>query len=755
MNLFLSLKSFQYKHPTLAAAYFFGVLSLLFLLPSIVLGHYFINVDIFSSLYLDTTGQILPWHKLARELILHGRLPLWNDFSGMGLPLLANMQSAVFFPLSWPFYLLPFKLAVFLHVFLKLFFAGFFTYLFLDSFKLRWVSKILAGCLFAFSGAFMIWPQWSLSNVVMLLPLFLWTVTKMFETRQIKYFIYFSLLTALGFFAGHPHTFFYIYVFVLVYLVFYFIWTYKSRRDFLLLGMSGFAGLLGGVMATVILWPFLEYLNLSANIAYRSSFDINPFFLTKNLFISNLIPDFFGNPGYRNFSYLLVPNYSEITMGYVGLVGLLLALFVIFKKTKNPLEWFFSLTPVCLFVLIYNVNPIYNWVNKLPGFSWNYNNRLLYLWAFSLAILAAYGLEMILDRRLKVNKILLYSGGVLLVGLGLFYLNHKPTLFTQTAFTWSIISRWQLVFLVIFVGQLIFSTLLVIWARKSPRFAIILLVFVFLETGLHGLIFNRTTPVNKFYPVTPVLSYLQKNYPVDFYRTFVYGHVFLPNFGTWYGFNELPDYDVIYLVSNKKLKKQIAEFNYSPEYTFDQPNFSALKFFSTKYLLYPPAEGQKLLDLKLPNLKLIKTDEHYWLFGLDWVLPRVFLYSNNKVDNLNLAILDLMKTPQLSKIQTVDKFSYNSSGEINIEYSSASEKYLITTDNYMPGWQVSLGKSVLPVEDVGGMRAVKVPAGKHRLTMIYRPKSVVMGSRISLLTEIVVISLLVLVNKKQLALPKT
>ncbi|NPV86418.1 MAG: YfhO family protein [Anaerolineae bacterium] len=48
--------------------------------------------------------QFIPWRSYAFQLLSEGQIPLWNIFNGMGAPLLANYQSAIFYPPSWLLY---------------------------------------------------------------------------------------------------------------------------------------------------------------------------------------------------------------------------------------------------------------------------------------------------------------------------------------------------------------------------------------------------------------------------------------------------------------------------------------------------------------------------------------------------------------------------------------------------------------------------------------------------------------------------
>jgi hypothetical protein len=49
--------------------------------------------------------QFIPWQALAAQIISSGQIPLWNPYNGLGAPLLANYQVALFYPLNWPLFL--------------------------------------------------------------------------------------------------------------------------------------------------------------------------------------------------------------------------------------------------------------------------------------------------------------------------------------------------------------------------------------------------------------------------------------------------------------------------------------------------------------------------------------------------------------------------------------------------------------------------------------------------------------------------
>src|SRR5665811_1332545 len=58
----------------------------------------------------DPVRQQYPWKNLSIDLLKKGELPLWNQYSFSGYPLLANFQSAVLYPLNFLFFIFNFPL---------------------------------------------------------------------------------------------------------------------------------------------------------------------------------------------------------------------------------------------------------------------------------------------------------------------------------------------------------------------------------------------------------------------------------------------------------------------------------------------------------------------------------------------------------------------------------------------------------------------------------------------------------------------
>ena len=55
----------------------------------------------------DILDYVYPHRSYAAEALRNGRIPFWNPYLFMGVPFLANPQSAVLYPLHWPLSWLP------------------------------------------------------------------------------------------------------------------------------------------------------------------------------------------------------------------------------------------------------------------------------------------------------------------------------------------------------------------------------------------------------------------------------------------------------------------------------------------------------------------------------------------------------------------------------------------------------------------------------------------------------------------------
>jgi hypothetical protein len=133
-------------------------------------------------------------------------VPLWNPHVMAGRPFVANAQSALFTPFTWPALVLPFWWSLGVIAALKLFCAALGTYLLARALRTPFAGALLAGAAFAFSLAFVVWLSWPLSSVWAWLPwlyLGVWEVARRPGPLPVAGL---AAVVALQFFGGHPES---------------------------------------------------------------------------------------------------------------------------------------------------------------------------------------------------------------------------------------------------------------------------------------------------------------------------------------------------------------------------------------------------------------------------------------------------------------------------------------------------------------------------------------------------------------------
>jgi hypothetical protein len=77
---------------------------------------------------------------------------------------------------------------------------------------------------------------------------------------------------------------------------------------------------------------------------------------------------------------------------------------------------------------------------------------------------------------------------------------------------------------------------------------------------------------------------------------------------------------------------------------------------------------------------------------------------------------------------------------VEIETSAPQERLLVLTDSYYPGWTARVDGALTEILRANGLyRAVRVPAGSHRVEFEYRPASLRWGAWISLVSCVVLV----------------
>lgn len=723
----------------------------------------------------DVIKELIPWKKFAVESLKRGQIPFWNPYNFSGNPLLANFQSGVFYPATILFLLLNFESAWSIYIIIAPLFASFFTYLFLRRLKLSKESSIFGGLVFAFSSYSTVWMEYgNIGHTFVWLPLLLYFSDKLLEKISVRNFSGIVLSSLAAILAGYIQGAFYIYLIAFLYFVMKGVETKKLK-------ISSFTFYVLSLLLPIGLSAFqiLPTLELFSH-ASRGNYDLSQIQQMLNplyYLITVIVPDFFGNPAARN--YWFGGTYIE-RVSYFGLIPIILAVFGIlsfFKKIEIKIFSFLFLGSLIFSTDLFVTRFFY--LLPIPVLSTTVATRILSVFAFSGAVLAALGLEHFLSGKNK-KRFYYIVGALFLFLLTLFLL----TVLNSTP-EFKIAQRN----LIIPIVTLFLFIVLSIFKSIKQNFKNILIVGIFLITFADLFYyFQKITPFAPgefLYPATPVTSYLRKNQGIDRSWGYGTGHIesnfqtFEKNFSTD-GNDPLHIKEYTELVSASSngrvpLVLPRPDANIAPGFSKEdlrdnQYRQKMLNIVGVKYVINKDltASGDFNPDSVMfppDRYKLVWQEKPWQVYENLKVVPRIFLtnkyrvvkeknnvvrilFSNDFDERIELILNEDPKVPQ-EKLESNSRLISYEPNEIRIETRSNAPALLFISDTYYPGWEASVDNvqaNILRADYA--FRAVVVPAGKHIVVFEYKPKTFYYGIYISIASLAGLVGVSWLVRKK-------
>jgi hypothetical protein len=402
-----SLANLSPPRETVLTGAVYLALSAVFLADVVFTGKAYVLRDILTFFH--------PWQHAVRDAVRSGHLPLWNHDTLCGVPLLANLQSGVFYPLNWPFWVLPFDVALTLSMALHLTAAGLCAYLFARKVGAGTGGAFLGGALFAFG-------TWTLSYLefpmklgsAVWLPLLWLGAWEAIREGRLRGAAWGALAVALSVFSGYPQLTLLMLLSASILVLVLLAVTLRQREISVggrLARLFAFPAILAiaALLSAAQLLPAAEMTALSAKAAaYDPAVALSRSLPPKGL-LGLLDPFFFGFPGVERF---WGGKISEYCFGafYVGILALPLVFAAVAGAIRSgraelgsrSIVLFLVLGTLLGIVLALGRNtPIYPWLHEtVPGFGRSrWPATAGYLVAAHLAPLAGLGLTAALADR--------------------------------------------------------------------------------------------------------------------------------------------------------------------------------------------------------------------------------------------------------------------------------------------------------------------------------------------------------------------
>lgn len=800
----------------------FTFLSLLIFWP-VFLGKVNLNVNLLVSFYelygenlpFKNTGWdqlriYFPFYKITRDAFLSGQIPLWNVYAFSGHPQMADFQSAVFYPLN--IFALVLQQIEFWHLLrtTPTILGSFFTFLYLKNLKgiggkkLSFLASLYGAISFGFSPFILTWGEEVVMSVhsIIWLPLILFAIDKYLEKSKSIFLVVLAIAAAFSFLGGYMQTTIYLFIFVFLYLLFKLKLSTFKLRGLLILGSF----VLGAGLSAIQLIPSGELFFNSARSTVTLREMLFGFLLPPETALTFFAPDFFGHPATGNLFRVGGGQYYEAIL-FVGIAVLVFAAYAFFCL-RNRFIWFLAIFFLISLSSAFDLPTAKLFLSlPIPFLSSSIANRILFLPAFCLVIMATFGFDYFLgsrDKRIyKIIAAIFVVYALILAWLAAIWV-FGFSYYDHLTFTSPINLRVSLRNLVVPFGVFMMVAAAVFAPFKFRKHAAI---FIILISFLHIFYFSQkylTFNERKFvYPNTPEIEFLLENQGL--FRSWVVGeNDFENNFASQHGLFWPEGYDSLN-------NRAYGEFTFAMQ----GRNINGFVFRSDaglglyeKWGVFENLDRRKLVDMvgvkyvvvesldfdyvESRNFKKVfegplnNEGRKFGVFENLQVLPRAFLASNyegppqldlleglESLDEREIAekrrklivskllsdSFDIRTSVVLEKPSPISAQFGDGSAEIvsyeplkvSVKTKSDQPKILFLSDNYYPGWEARVDGEEREVMRANyTFRAVPLTAGEHKVEFYYDSFAFKVGLAVSLVSLV----LLFVLFRVNLNIPK-
>lgn len=710
----------------------------------------------------DQSLQVIPNLTLIRSSLREGRLPLWNPSIMCGMPFLASMQPALFFPLTWLVAFFPVVESLEWICTLKLLIGGLGFYLFCRrALRLAAVASFGGTVIFMLCGFNTVWLFYPVTNVSLLLGWLLLVINCIIRRAAWRPVLAGAILGALSVFGGHPETLLHLLLVCLIYAAFCLAKQKKGAAGASLRLAS--SALLGAGISAVQWLPFLESAYPSATLLQRrllEQFGIVPH-LKWYLGIVALVPDFLGNP---SVGFMRGPsNYNEMA-AFSSVSALFLAAIALARKRSSTAVRFGVTVSVFSACVVYGIPPFFQLFHLIPFYRHVNNTRLLLGLCTGLSILAAAGLDQLpeIKQRRTWKKLLLWT--------------LAPASFLTASLLWAFrvllqrpgflpdqvsYLKLQIVCYLGTLGVIVLLLLLSFHRAENPRtrylgpkaLAFGWLLLICLEMVHFAWGYNPTIPRNRdAYRVQPQWLKIVQN-AAQYRIVGVQPGTLVSNTGMVYGLRDFRGYDfpepMPYHLYFHRLIDTTTDFNYDHHLPQLTPHLlrtlgnASVRFFLSE------------TPMEFPALHLVSSGDAL-LYEYRGAVPRAFIpqrvqfvrsnqealsrINNKATDARQLTLLTgggANLPPLDADAASRVRLRVDSDGpeHVHVSVFTPQPAFLVLNDQQLPGWRALVdGRPARTFTANGMFRAVAVPALSSSVEFRYAPSSFKVAKWISILS---------------------
>jgi len=723
---------------------------------------FFANV-VFTNLtfvYRDFMRYFYPLYQYGVLCLKQGIIPFWNPYIYCGMPFLALIQLAIFYPLSIIFYLFPFIFSLKLFIISHYFLSGLFIYLLMRDWNLDTPSALISSITYTFSGYMLSCVD--LTNTLISatwLPLIFFLYSRAIKRRGFLFTIFTGISLGVQLLGGDPVVFY-----ITLMALFLFACLHFSFQAFFRYLLAVIVSIGLTLFQTL---PFFELTLLSRRakgigICEATTWSLSPYELL------NLICPFFTNA-----NNLLQQHFFEnLSLGILPIFFSLIAIFFVsFKNKKLIIFWAGLLLLFITLSLGKNFGVYKFFYEHLPFFTMiRYPVKFFCIVNFAISILAGFGFKYLLDNPRQKMYFLLTAFSLITICIFFLIYNYEESFFFRVVYKSPHNYIYNPSISILFLIGISFLIAVYNKKIKMPTFSFATTTLVFLNLIIFGTDINPLINQNLYTNIPKTVEFIQmednfsrfllSSTTEERYRSIIskplgqlfreFQSVLAPNTSLYYllfdayGYEAIPirDYDrFIYYVKNESLLKTL----------------KLISMINVKYIISEEPILEKGLKLKL---KIRDGDRIIRIYQNPNVLSRAYLVSKVIVVKERKKVFKALCSdyfePGKEIILEEDVFHTkyhipNTKYQIKtIDYQpnriilyafSPRDCILFLSETYYPGWKAYVDGQETKIYRANYIfRAIKFPAGNHKVEFIYFPitfKAGLLGSLLSLILLVV------------------
>ena len=710
--------------------------------------------------------QLEPWAQINHSSLADRVVPLWNDYEGAGLPLAANMQSAVFDPLLAPLHLRPTVFVQDVMFLVGLALIGLGAYAAARSIGLGPLAATAAGSVFGLSGWFFVYSNshWFRTYLYLgfLVACVEWTLR---SNRWLPVLLTGASIAGM-IVIGMPEPTFMALVAAGIYClirVFFGPRVHDRRRS---VGRLALGGALGLALAAPLLVIFGEYLPLSQN-THAALGGKPPATDPKSYFLNWLMPK-------------ISPDANRAMAGtrtWVGAGAVMLAVcaFASPRALRKYVGWPIAALGALVALQIYG-GGLVSWTRVLPYWSqvlWpTFGTPII---AFCIALLAGIGVQAISDRALNRRLFVLLTIAVLLVVMATAAGTSRII-----ALAHDVKSRggWPLALVVSVVVVVV--VLLIRTPRLAAGIVTSAIIIELLLLAPSGFAATRANP----YPARTWISFLQSRTASDGARVFSPDGLLFPDTAGVYGLRAPTMLDALYIerywdyltafVAHGLVDRYLGTGPYEPA-----TNIAGNQMFDLlgiRYVMYDDETGNAPPSWSGDQYQRVFRGDGVTVYENTHAAPRAFvvhrvarvsspssalaflrkgernLFPDHSIqvtnkDMRSIAVIesDADSVPAVEDCSDTGKGATvvaRSPDSVTLDVDTSCAGFLVLGDSYYPGWEARVNgdDARIYATDVA-LRGVAVPRGHSSVEFHYRPHSFRLGMVILLAGIVAVIAI--------------